>query len=178
MSAEYDDLLRAQLKQTWTSEHEARLKAIFEREPGVRAQWEEDLKLERCLQQLPNAPVSSNFTALVLNSLAVREPSSRHIGPKLGWGLRWAFAPAAALVIALVAYQQVRAVSRHELAQGISTVSDVAVLLAPKPVTDSKGQTTELPPMPGLDILQDFNAISRLNTMPQAMDLDLLLALQ
>lgn len=52
-----------------TPDEQARLRQYLAAHPAARSQWELEAALTRALDRLPPAPVSSNFTALVLKAV-------------------------------------------------------------------------------------------------------------
>ncbi|MCI0534008.1 MAG: hypothetical protein L0Z50_02150 [Verrucomicrobiales bacterium] len=115
-------------------------------------QFEEDMSLNRLLQQLPGAPVSSNFTSQVMQ-LVRREHQrcSRPVVLRLwadyiafSWGRKLAFASVLALV-GLLSYQQYQLSARRELAQSVLRVSNV---------------------LPTAEFIEGFSAIDGLTQVP------------
>ena len=128
--------------------------------PESRAEWEVEAGLTEALDRLPNVPVSSNFTSLVMRQIE-REASAR--APHAGvtwfvWSRRPRWLPkigfAAILVGAgLISYHhQVLAVQRAAVAQSVVTVSGVASLPSPR-------------------FLKDFDAIRALDQTPPDVEL-------
>lgn len=156
-----DEWMRLSLRDGLTPEEEARLESLLAAHPEFRAAWEEDRALGRALQSLPDVPLSSNFTARVLQAVdrdAAREaraPRSRSwfriLLPRLSW-------TAAAVLLVFFGVQEYRAVQRLELAKDVSLM--------------------EMARLPGADVLQDFDAISRLQQIAATSDEELLQALQ
>ncbi len=118
------------------------------------------------LRQLPDAPLSSNFTAQVL--LAVNRQDNRKVSSG-GW--RWwqwfassrpAYRPAiVGLVVCLsfFSYHEYRSVERSNRAKSVATVSNIAAV-------------------PSVELLQDFEAIHGLSHVSTPVDTELLAALQ
>src|SRR5687767_717743 len=71
--------LRGELSASEKREFDRRL----ESEPALREAWLLEQSLERALGRLPNIPVSSNFTSLVLQS--VRSEQSSSPASRAGW---------------------------------------------------------------------------------------------
>lgn len=123
-----------------------------------KARWEEETVLNQMLGNLPDAPVSTNFTSRVLQAID-RETDRTISGTSRIWEwVRFNWIPRAALVIFLLAggafsVQQHR---RAQVARDVAAVSSAA----------------KVPPQ----WLQDFDAINRLN--PPPVDNELLAALQ
>ena len=156
-------LIEARWQRQLTPAEEAELRAWLAAHPEARADWEADAALSRALDRLPDAPVSSNFTARVLqavereNAATQRAPQSRK-----SWSWRW-FLPRAALgavflVMSVMAVREARFERTQRYARSLKTVSAVAAL-------------------PGPDILKDFDAIEQLSTT-RPPDLELLALLQ
>ena len=137
-----------------------RRRAWLAAHPEARAEGELEARLTRALGRLSDAPVPSNFTALVLQAVErERAVAARPHGvPWFAWSRRPRWLPrigfAALLVGAgLLSYRhQVLAVQRAALAQSVVTVSGVAPLANPK-------------------ILRDFDAIRALDQTPPDVEL-------
>lgn len=124
--------------QRWLSEH-----------PGERADWEAELALAGCLDQLSAVPVSSNFTARVLEAVdresTVPTPGSPARSVWLSFRF-WARAGAAlSLVTALGLFlgHRQRVEGRAELARCVAVAVEAARV-------------------PGVEALTDFETIQRL----------------
>lgn len=132
----------------------------------LEQEWDEDCMLDHLLQDLPKAPVSSNFTAQVVQ-LIDRERKSGRSSFVDRWFSFWPsvslfrkFAVSSlVLTIGIFGYYEYQTSVREELARSVVAVGNVASL-------------------PSLDMLKDFEAIRRLNLVPQEVDFELLAALQ
>lgn len=137
----------------------------FADEPDALARFEEEVRLNRLIQRLPNLPVSSNFTSRVMQSVEVER--QRHSQPLThagllwrighGWGRRLAFA--SVLILAgFFTYEQYQTSERRELAQSILQMAHV---------------------LPSEEIMRDFGAMSGLRQVSLTRDssMDLLDAL-
>jgi len=142
----------------------AELRAWLAAHPEARADWEAEARLNTALGRLPDAPVPSNFTALVLTAVerdaAVAAPRR---GPRWQIWLWSSWVPRAAFAALVLgaggfAYRHNLTVRRLNLARSVAAVSQVASL--PNPA-----------------ILQDFDAIQQMNASPAA-DTELLALLQ
>jgi anti-sigma factor RsiW len=141
------------------------LRAWLATHPDAPADWAAEQQLSRALHRLANAPVSSNFTARVLQAVE-RDTSAAHrpVPPAWrGWwrALGWVPKLATACVVlglSVLSLHQYQAANRERMAQS------VAVL-------------TEAGPLPSPEVLQDFDTISRLAQTPPA-DEELLALLQ
>lgn len=149
-------------------EHKRRthLSATGSEETRLEREWDEDIALDHLLDDLPRAPVSSNFTAQVVQ-LIDQERNSRRSRWADSW---WSYWPAVSfarklavtslmVTIGLFAYYEYQISVRQELARSVVAVGNVASL-------------------PTLDMLEHFEAIRRLNLVPQEVDFELLAALQ
>jgi anti-sigma factor RsiW len=125
-------------KLTATEENE--LQAWLASHPEAQAEWESELALSETLERLPDAPVSSNFTARVLQAVerekfaASREESRR----TWSWHRLLPRAALAALVLCfgLVYYGQYQSTQRATLARNVAAVSAVAVTSDPVVLQD------------------------------------------
>jgi anti-sigma factor RsiW len=166
--AEFNELWERALCGRLTAPEQARFHAQLAADPALQALWAEEQQFSRLLRQLPDAPVPSNFTARVLQAVAT-ESRTPIAGPQpLPW-LAWlrafgwtratvAIASVALGAVLLVDHQRDVALRAH-LAESISAVSSFASL-------------------PSVEILQDFEAIARLDQTPAGADEELLAALQ
>jgi len=164
---EFHELLETALRRPLSANEQTRLQARLAENPSTQAVWEEEMALSRLLDQLPDAPLASNFTAQVLHAVDVeREGRESRRGPKLfRWlGLRrpaqrWA---ATGLALALIAsgyrqYQSARrgniALALAKLATGIDTPSKV-LALAPDELWNNFDAIDQLPqPQADQDLL-------------------------
>ena len=145
---------------------EARLQAHLAGHPELQAAWEEETGLNRLLEQLPAAPVSSNFTAQVLlaldrESCVPSRPAVFNWWQRLGWQELTPRVAMAGLVlcVGLLGYWQHQVSHRTELAKDVYGVGGVAGV-------------------PTVEMLKNFEAINRLHQAPQTADLELLAALK
>ena len=153
-----DELIRLSMKPVLSPDDEARLEAYLAAHPEVRAAWEEDRALGRVLQSLPDVPVSSNFTARVLQAVDLEEASAERARrswfprgwPRLGW------ATVAALV-AVLGVQEWRNIKRAQLIKDVTFVS------------------SDITKLPSAEVLRDFDVIQQL---PSVSDDELLIALR
>jgi anti-sigma factor RsiW len=134
-----------------TASEEAELRAWLAANPKAREDWELEAALSVRLAELPDAAVSSNFTARVLQ--AVERETRAAPRAKFRWRVSWrSFVPKAALAavafsLGLFTYHEHAVAKRLELAQSVAAFSEVSSLPSP-------------------EILKDFEAIRRLNTTP------------
>ncbi len=84
----YQKLLEASWQRPLTPEEEAELQPYLAAHPEAQAEWDEDILLTQQLRQLPAAPLSSNFTALVLQAVKAEAGRPRRDATSFGW-LAW-----------------------------------------------------------------------------------------
>jgi len=134
-----------------TREERATLDSYVLIHPEAQQYWEEEMALNQALQSLPNCPISSNFTARVLQAVDLDERQSARLGekvPALGWLRRLLPRIAvAALVLGLggLGYQRVRVHQLDQRAETVEMVTKVASTL------------------PDVQMWQDFDAIAKLS---------------
>ena len=120
--------------------------------PGSESQPEElarldiEIVMNRLLDELPDAPVPSNFTSCVMERIQLEQRAARRSRPirwwnsftHLVWGRKVAVA-ASFLAMSVLSYQQYQVFVRRELAQSIASLTSVV--------------------QPTLEVLQDLPAI-------------------
>jgi len=139
-----------------TPVEEAELSSWLATHPEAALDWQEELALSEALHRLPDVPLSSNFTARVVDA-AMRETSTearRHSWRDLQtWSLaRWLPRLAFGLVIGAAgffSFQQLQEVQHENMARSVSVLSEVASV-------------------PGPEALRDFEAIRVLDVSPAA----------
>lgn len=164
MSLPEDNRLAEALKRgQFTPAEQAEADAFLARHPECRAEWEEELSLSSLLRQVPDVPVSSNFTARVMD--ACRQSERRTAKARGAFGHGWSrwlprfAAGTAALGLAVLSYHQHQLAERRELAQNLVEVA-------------------RLPGGTSIELLQNFEAIQKLNYVPADVDRELIAALQ
>jgi hypothetical protein len=164
---EMDRLLKVRSQRRLSDIEEAELTVYFASHPEARPNWEEEVLLDSLLRKLPEASCSSNFTAQVLAQLDLANVQSKRSPfrwnwPWLrnSWNLRWTIASVSLCVAAIFAFRVRENLSRQELAQSTATISSIVSL-------------------PSLEVLKNFEAIQRLEQIPQQeVDDELLAALE
>jgi hypothetical protein len=161
----YEKLRETGWRRKLNADEESRLSEWLAGHPEAQGGWDSEATLNELLVALPDVPVASNFTALVLaaakREASTNEPRMGRIRPSAGWWLRWlpkAALGAVVLAAGLVSYNHIQSARRVEWAQSLATVSQVGSL-------------------PGPDVLSDFDAIAALSSTPPA-DEDLLKLMQ
>ena len=130
---------------------QAELDAWLARHPEARADWELELALSRAMAREPDAPVSSNFTARVLQDIERGQKVSRRERVTVRGGWWRALVPrlvvGSVVIVALVVFIH----QRNEAARQ----KDFEVLLS-------------VQPLPSVETLQDFDTIRSLNIVATA----------
>ncbi len=139
----------------------SQLRARLAHSPREKARLEEELALNGLLQDLPDAPLSNNFTSQVMGEISRLEATQARRRSAWVAPLRWIFRPAlvtAVAALALTGWWQFRLQERSSLAQSVQAVSRAAAV-------------------PGVEVFQDFDAIQLLRTSSQPGDVELIAAL-
>jgi hypothetical protein len=183
-------LSEAMPRRELTPTEEAQLQEYLRAKPDQREFWEDELGLNHLLSQLPDTPVSSNFSLRVLQAaqdeelqrtrlsfwgrlwvgLHARAPRQSSHDSALGGMLFGRWLPKLAVLtlmlgLAMVGYQHHQATTRKQLAVAAAEIG-------------------KLPPDQMMDLLENFDAIQRLNQVPSdsghqlKADKELLAALQ
>jgi hypothetical protein len=173
MNHEFDKWLEIGRRRPLSPAEQSQLNLFLARHPHHREEWFQETALTRLLQDLPPAPLSSNFTQRVLahTTSTPDNPSPRPFQWRFPWplfprpALGFALASLAVLLggTSLLIHQQ-RTQSR--LAE---TVADISRQL------EFAASATELP---AVDLLKDFDAIYHLSQSQSMADEELLAALQ
>jgi anti-sigma factor RsiW len=152
-----------------TPEEETRLQHYLAAHPQAQAEWEEEAALNCHLRQWPDAPLSSNFTARVLQAVELEERRERRATPasSLAWCRDWIrrHLPQAASALLLcvllaVGLQQYRMHVRRQVADSVGQFYSVTTVF-PKP-----------------EVFEDFEVIHQLGQVQPVSDEELLAALQ
>lgn len=137
---EFKNLKESSWQRRLTVEEEAQLQAHMVAHPEAEADWREEIQLNQLLNQLRDAPLSSNFTSQVLRAIELEEvkisrekrgwPAWR-VG--FGWVSRLAIAGILFLGISFFSIQLQQHLrnqlqKRAEFAHSVEIVSQVAVL--------------------------------------------------
>ena len=159
----YEHFLEISWQRALTPAEQARLGQWLTEHPEFQAEWELENGLNAALEALPNVPMPSNFTARVLDEarrVAVAD-GPIHASPAAPWWSRWLprTAVAAVVVVAgLLSYHHLEESRREEVAQSLTTLS-------------------QIPAVPGPEVLKDFDTIAALGSTPPA-DEELLKVMQ
>jgi len=145
---DYKTLLEKRWRQALTAAEEAGVRAWLAQHPESRADWDLERQLSETLEELPDVPVPSNFTARVLREIGRGEAAPRHSPRRPRWFVRILLPRIALATAALglaVAYHEhtTATAKRAELVRGVKVVTAVSSL-------------------PGPEILQDFDTIRQM----------------
>jgi anti-sigma factor RsiW len=168
---EFQTWLETLQRRALSPAEQTELEAFLSRHPEHRETWDQESALSRLLVDLPEAPLSAGFTSRVLDAAGLARSPALSAFPFFRW-LRLSrpalgFA-AAALALALgvlgLMIQQ-----RHAQRQLVHSVVDLSRQI------ELAASATELP---AVQLLQDFEAIYRLDQPHSLADDELLAALQ
>lgn len=164
---ENEDRIARALRNQLSDAEKERWEELLRADSSLRDEFVEESALQRALDALPNVPISSNFTSLVVQA------ATSEARPHSSWRFRWpivrlAFGSAALLVLgstALVNYRN-HHLRQEEMALNVRSFSEFT-----SAVTSSKTAPEE--------VLQNFEAIERLSLPADGeLDMELLVALQ
>ena len=159
----YHRLQEASWRRKLGTAEKEQLQAHLNAHSEARQEWESDAGLTDLLNQLPNVPVSSNFTARVLQEINREQLKAGTLRRRVAWhhAIRWFPRAALALVVAgamFLSFRQYQLSTRSQIAHSVAAVSTMATL-------------------PRMEWLQNFDAINRL-TQATPMDDELLALLK
>ena len=162
-----NDPLYQQLRElSWRRERsdaeEAQVQAFLAAHPEAQAGWEGEVGLNRLLNQLPDVPVASNFTARVLQAVEREAGQQDQVG-KVRWKLWWravgwlpkTAVAAISLSVILFGYHQHQVAARKQMAKSLPPVSNIISFTS-------------------LEIWEHFDDINRLSQTPPQADRELL----
>ncbi len=158
---EQNELWEKSLRGRLTPKEQAQLESWLAARPDLRAQWEEEVALCQMIRQLPDAPVSSNFTALVMQAVAQEERAAQRAEAPVADGfmvwLRKHFAQltASTAVVALAAVLAVQ--QQHQPPQAV-TAPDAKQAMA-----EQIKELAKVGPVPSVDLLMDYEPIRRMS---------------
>lgn len=162
-----NDLIAKGLRGHLTGPERADLDRRLQADDSFRESYDTERSLDHLLERLPNVPVSTNFTSLVMQ--AARSESKQRRPSGLPW-LRLSFSRlAAGLAVFAVAggltVHQYRSVQRQEMVRSLESFTEVATTMSPEQ-------------RPGL-VFQDFETIQKYPIpSDNELDMELLVALQ
>jgi hypothetical protein len=168
--SEHKELIEQALAGRLSPEQQTRFKALLQRDETFKTLWQEELALNRALSSLPDVPLSSNFTALVVQAARRERPSGRSWRfPWAGWSWQQASATAAIVLgLGLLGIQYHQLGKRQQMAEHLRKLSPLASVLpsdqpGPEPVNER------------IELLKNFDAIRTLAYVPEQNDVDVAL---
>jgi len=163
---EQNELWERSLRGQLTPGERAQLEAWLAVRPELRAEWEEEVALCQLVRRLPDVPVSSNFTALVMQAVD-RQPQLTETTSTVGGFFEWLrrhFAQVAASTAMVMLAGGLVILQQRQASQQI--------------VTNQMKELAKVVPVPSVDVLKDYEAIRRLSQVSAEPDMELLVALQ
>jgi anti-sigma factor RsiW len=148
----YQKLCETSWRRKLSAAEEAELRAWLAAHPEAEGDWAIEAGLNEALNRLPETPVSSNFTARVLQAVE-RELTAKPRRAESKWSWLWRpFLPRVALAsmafcVGLAVHHGMAVANRTRLAESVVAVSNVASLPSP-------------------EALQNFEVIRRLTPTP------------
>lgn len=164
--SDFEKLLETRSHRPLNADEKERLDDWFAEHPDDRAIWEGEEALCGALDELPDVPMSSNFTSQVWRQIELdaREPERSDNSFVRFLTGSWLKVPRIAWVCALV------------LALGISVQQQQND--EHERVAESIVPVVELAQLPSVEMLQDFDAITSLSEPMVSGDMELLAALE
>ncbi len=164
---EQNELWEKSLRGQLTPSEQAQLETRLASRPDLRAAWEEEMALCQAIRQMPDAPVSSNFTALVMQAVAAEERQAQRVEAAvplsfMGW-LRKHFAQLA-VSTAVVTVAAVLSIQQQQKI----TVSDTTQEMAEQIQAMAK-----VTPVPSVEVLKDYEPIRRMSQSQESSGPDL-----
>ena len=167
---EVNELITRALRGELTEAEHAELERRMQLDPALRETYELEAGLNHVLERLPNVPISSNFTSLVVQAVQKEQLSAQiTLAPKSPWLqfrlLRLATGLAVVAVAGVLSIHQYRKAEQEKMVRNVASFTEVAAAMSPEQ-------------KPGM-VFQDFDAIERLTIPSEAeLDLELFAALQ
>jgi len=146
-----------------TPVEEVELRAWLAAHPEAQAAWENEIELSRVMSGLPDAPVPSNFTALVLQEAGRQSAAGERLpagSPAWWWRVLAPRAVVAALITVLGIFAY-RSVQERRAAKRLHLISEIV----------------RAEPTPSPQALEDLEVIASLSVKPEA-DEELLALMQ
>lgn len=161
--ASYNQLKEKSWVEPLSAEEAAELRRYVGANPELQQDWDEDAALTTALNRLPNAPVSSNFTALVMQAVerAEREPERKRTPWRAFWRHGWLskFGIALAMLcLGTFSFHEYQMAARAKLAADVKAFAETA-------------------PIPQVDWLKNFDTIEQMSKV-QVADNELMMARQ
>lgn len=155
----------------------SRLDRRVKQQPSEGADWEAEELLTEALKQLPNAPISPSFTDKVMRAVELEATRRVPVRPVVSAWARSFNLFQYATVVAVVMLAGWFAIEQRKAAFDASdALAQARADLSRAQVARDAATFHASAPVPSIEWLQDFDAISRLSSMPYDVDLDLLAA--
>jgi anti-sigma factor RsiW len=150
----YHRLLESSWRGNLSEAQQAELRAWLAAHPEAQADWQAEIALNESLAGLQDAPLSSNFTARVLQAVELERAAETRSRTRPWWNVRlpWFLRVASVAVVlaaALLTHRHYQIVERRNLAESLALVANIPSLPSPKS-------------------LEDFEAIRAMNSSPPA----------
>lgn len=151
----FEKFRQARWRRRLTPGEQAELKRLLDGAPELATEWQLEEGLSQAVEALPNVPVSSNFTARVMQGIELAEKAHARHEQALSWRERvrgWLPRLAlgsAVILLGVFSYSQFQDQQSAFVVQNIPTVAEIVAL-------------------PGAETLQDFDAIRALERAPMA----------
>lgn len=152
----YQRLLEISWRRPLTAPEQAELDAWLAAHPEVAADQSLEEALNAAFARLPQAPVSSNFTARVLEAIEHEEAASGHQRWSPGWLWR-VLVPRIAVAMVVVGSAGSYGYHHHLVSQREGIAKSITVIAG-------------VPALPAPEILADFDVIQKLNTSAGASE--------
>ena len=120
-----EEFLKKDLRAPLRQEDQARLESLLNGNPEAQHEWAEEARLNRLLRQLPDVPVPSNFTSLVVDAVEAERSATADRGrfrPRFWWrSWTWArgMAAAAFLFAGVISVQLYQFAQREQVARSV-----------------------------------------------------------
>ena len=146
--SEFNELVEMSWRRPLNTVEEARLQTYLSQHPEAQPLWDSETTLNQFMADLPPAPLSSNFTARVLQALELDLAQAARQRKRSWWSGSWPRLAWATcfLAVSLLGYVQFEKHNEKQLNRDVATL------------------TTAMPAEPG--VLQDFETIHRLGQAP------------
>jgi anti-sigma factor RsiW len=168
---EFQTWLETLQRRPLTPAERTELEAFLSRHPEHRETWDQESALTQLLVDLPEAPLSAGFTSRVIAATSLARQPARPALPFLRWLRlpRPALGFAATALVLALGFLGLMIHQSHARTQLVHSVADLSRQI------ELAASATELP---AVQLLQDFEAIHRLDEPHPLADDELLAALQ
>jgi ferric-dicitrate binding protein FerR (iron transport regulator) len=167
-NTEFERWLDTVRRRPLSAAEQSQLESFLSRHPDWREAWNEEATLTRLLAALPDPPISSNFTAQVLNATNFHSPPAARVLP-------WLQLPRPALGFALASLVLLLGAVGFLVHQDRTQTRWAASVADLSRQIELAANSTDLP---AIQLLQDFDAIYHLSQPHSLADEELLAALE